>query len=253
MYLILVVLIVVAAASLFFAGPFSNLRGKFTGVVTRDVILEKGYNLVSVPYSGFTASTDCTIVAIYHFNSATQDYDPVASINELKPGYGYFIKHRPPSTASVTTCKITFTADGGTGLSTSSLGDSSNSVLNKGYNMLGGTFESINVADIKGDCNIVAIYGGFDSINRDYVPIDLTTGQLDPYKAYFVKHRVASTSTITTCTLTAGKGGEITQSNDNGGTSSTTTEVNTVDGTDTQVPQAIPDDTSIEPTPPLPV
>lgn len=258
LYLISVVLIVIVIASLFFAGPLSTSRGKFTGVVTKEVILEKGYNLVSVPFTGAKkpVSTDCNIAAIYHYNSDKQDYDDsVASIDDLKPGYGYFIKHRPASTASTTTCKITFMAESGTGISTSNLGEDGDGVLKKGYNMIGGTFEPAKIFDIKGDCNIVAVYGGFDAGSRDYVLVDLATGQLEPTKAYFVKHRPLSTAATTTCALTPDKGGELpVQQSQEPSTSTTSGELSTKPGTEMQVPQAVPPgDSGIESTPVLPV
>lgn len=233
-YLVLFVVIVVVLIAFAFLGGYvstSTPKGKFTGVTTFQLNIYKGFNFISVPYNDSTVkSTDCDINNnIYHWNSITKEYTQPQQLSELKSGLGYWF-------VSGKDCSITFMGTKST--ETNDIGDLSGT-LKKGFSQIGGPIEVINFIDYKGDCSITSdsLYY-WNAQTKSYEnPID----SIEPGKAYWVVNNIGD------CTLKSSS------SSSSGGGTATTDDVNTVAGTDTQVPQAIPDDSSIEPTPVFPI
>ncbi|GEM_PF-4519667 len=225
------IIAVVLVASLFLGGfvSVSAPKGKFTGVTTFQLNIYQGFNFISVPYNDSTVkSTDCVIDNnIYHWDSVKKEYTQPAQLSDLKAGLGYWF-------VSGKNCSITFIGTKST--ETNDIGDVPGT-LKKGFSHIGGPIESVSLIDYKGECTITSenIYY-WNAQTKSYEnPIN----SIEPGKAYWVVNNNID------CSLKS--------SISNGGTSGGAEEVTTVPGTDTQVPQAKPSDTSVDPTPVFPM
>ena len=146
---------------------------------TTAVSINKGWNLVSVPYSDFAItksensnSADCdmqTIKLIYHYDPASGKYIKIDVLEKMIPGQGYWIY-------SANACAIEFSG--------MNYVDHNGLELSKGWNQISGT-ELFNIDDYKGDC----VFGkkiGYDSFATDSQKKYYETDFLEPGKAYFV-------------------------------------------------------------------
>ncbi|MBI5332808.1 MAG: hypothetical protein HZB65_04495 [Candidatus Aenigmarchaeota archaeon] len=171
---------------------------------TTTVSLNKGWNLVSAPYSDFTivksessydanskpvdagsydtnskdsqteSSYDtCSIKAIYHYNAESGKWDDkFTELEKMKPGLGYWIYANSE-------CSAIFSGTVGIGIN--DLGENNDGLLIKGWNQIGGIIGKENLFERAGDCDIKAIYN-YDSQQGKYTQ----SGAIVAGKAYWV-------------------------------------------------------------------
>ena len=206
--------------------------------------LNKGQNAFSIPFKTFSvdsSSCESNIVLIAHFNypnadvgkkyrtDRVQDDAFKPDFSKIIPGAGYVV---------ITNADCTLTITGSNPVSVSDISYLGGAQLKKGYNMVGSTADTFDIFQVNQGCTIsrlIRIDNSYDSakgkhrlkvnVHSDANPIKIESG-----KSYLVQ--VADD-----CVLVSSS------------TPPASDTVSTVAGTETQVPQAIPSDSLLEPTP----
>jgi hypothetical protein len=139
-----------------------------------DFEIYPGWNLISLPAKSIAkiTSDECGVFSgkFYYYNAAEKKYK-IYSWNEIEGGKGYWI-HSTFKTSCSVTVKVSDSI---------TLADLPQ--LKAGYNLIGSTLSSYNIADIKGDCNILSGPHYWDGSAQKWV----STDTIEAGRGYWIK------------------------------------------------------------------
>ncbi len=248
-YILLAVVIVIVLVYAVLSGGLSSVGGpaaQFTVGGTGEVTVQMapGWNMISVPFHDATYTTSGVCESnnlFFNYNplkTTTNKIDVVRSLDTLKPGIGYLVKY-------TSACSITFS--GSQPVTTSDLGNNADGSLKGAWNMVAGAIdengnEKDNILTKKGTCDIKAAFFVESVPKADgsgYAAKISLKSEIEAGKGYFIKPTADCQLDQTT----------LIQSQQQPAEEPPVDVVDTVAGTDTQVPQAVPSDSEIPPTP----